>query len=164
MWRISKLARWDCEAVDRVWFYGWRSYTRLPRAPPRRIFDFSRDAESTEREQAATVSLPHRGLSHREEWASHPPAPGSAAAHLRLRPGPAQDKFFGFLCWFFWGGWYSGLLGPPTAGLLTGRRGDILDNGSLKSMNELEWRRRIGNAVPSFVYRVLAAKILHSCR
>jgi len=36
---------------------------------------------------------------------------------------------------------------PPTADLFTGRSGDILDEGWLKSMNELEWRRRIGDCV-----------------
>jgi len=35
---------------------------------------------------------------------------------------------------------------PPTPDLLTGRRGDIVDEGCLKSMNELEWRRKIGDA------------------
>ena len=33
---------------------------------------------------------------------------------------------------------------PPTADLVTRRRGDIVDEGCLTSMNELEWRRRIG--------------------
>ncbi len=34
---------------------------------------------------------------------------------------------------------------PGTAGLFGGGRGDILDKSWLKSMNELEWRRKIGD-------------------
>ena len=34
---------------------------------------------------------------------------------------------------------------PATAGLFGGRMGDILDEGWLKSMKELEWRRNIGD-------------------
>jgi len=33
----------------------------------------------------------------------------------------------------------------PTC-LFKGRRGDIVDEGWLKSMNELEWRRKIGDS------------------
>jgi len=59
--------------------------------------------------------------------------------------------------------------------LLTGRRGDILDEGWLKSMNKLEWRRIIGDTVPgfgeyrtrghgNFLYRMRAAVIGDLCR
>jgi hypothetical protein len=37
----------------------------------------------------------------------------------------------------------SGYWNPPTAGLFAGRRGDILDEDWLESMNELEWKRKI---------------------
>jgi len=46
--------------------------------------------------------------------------------------------------------------------LFAGRRGDILDEGWLKSMNELGWRRRIGTVVsnslrPGLTWRGIAA-------
>ena len=36
---------------------------------------------------------------------------------------------------------------PRAADLFAGRRGDILDEGCLESMKELEWGRRIGGCV-----------------
>lgn len=53
-----------------------------------------------------------------------------ALREQRIGRASAAGDFFCFFVAVLGGLWYFGLLGPSTAGLFTGRRVDILDNGS----------------------------------